>query len=154
VCGGKQRFERCRNWSSRRRVERGEILGAWFMRAVFCIVIRFASRSRLRLHQGARTQAQAIPAQSTFQGCLDRLAIANPCYERGVAYINATAATLLHRLTRLIPLKPEVRSIVVSTSAFESEGHWFEPTLESVGVLASLVFVSPFLPIWAKKNGP
>jgi hypothetical protein len=70
-------------------------------------------------------------SQSTFQGCLDRLAIANPCYERGVAYINATATTLIHRLTRLIPLKPEVRSIVVSTSAFESEGHWFESTLES-----------------------
>ena len=49
-------------------------------------------------------------SQSTFQGCLDRLAIANPCYERGVAYINATAATRSHRLTRLIPLKPEVRS--------------------------------------------
>jgi hypothetical protein len=67
-------------------------------------------------------------SQSTFQGCLDRLAIANPCYERGVAYINATAATLIHRLTlvRLIPLKPEVRSVVVSTSAFESERHWFE----------------------------
>jgi hypothetical protein len=54
--------------------------------------------------QGARTQA--TPSQSTFQGCLDRLAIANPCYERGVAYINAAAATQLHRLTRLIPLKP------------------------------------------------
>ena len=107
--------------------------------------------SKCRLWAGG---AHSGNSQSTFQRRLDRLKIAKPCYERGVAYINATATTLIHRLTRLIPLKPEVRSIVVSTSAFESEGHWFEPTLESVGVLASLVFVSPFLPIWAKKNGP